>query len=105
MPITTETIITRFGDNSETTLPTLQNRGRFQVIIQNGIVTIRNSGGNTHHLTDDHIAIIEVRYQELAKNNDGSHLKTTNYNQPRFNAPNMIFSPYLARIVHDIRSS
>lgn len=103
MPITVNTIVENL--KSSTSLTTLGRQSTFRVIINDKSVAIVNSRKRELVLTDDHVAEVDARYNKLLKLGNNEHLKTSRYNSPKWaEAPNLIFSPYLARIIHFIHS-
>lgn len=106
MPITLDVIVNTLEERPPP-LPfqTLGRRSTFNVTNIDGFLTIINSRNREYRVTDNDVNAVCNRYDELLRLNNGSHLRAGQYVNPNWlDSPNLIFSPYIARIIHYIHS-
>ena len=99
MPVTLGFIINTLNGNTE--FRTLGERSFFNVQNNNGVLTIINSRGTSHVVTNSEVNAISRRYNELLSRNDGSHRQAKQYVDPQWRETDRIFSPYIAKIIHE----
>jgi hypothetical protein len=81
--------------NGTVILPTLGRQSTFTVINKNNVLTIINAANSRHTPTTEQVNRVYNRYQKLGSD----RLQASQYTRPIWDGGNMIFDPYIAKII------
>ena len=83
-----------------TTIPSLGGRTTFKVMKgDDEVLILVNNSGNSFEIDASHFSYIGARVSWMMSNDPGNARKTKYYNQPEFDALNLIADPYLAGFI------